>query len=107
MLKYLGTVALGGALSVFSGAADAMQCGDRQNFVDRLQAKYSETLTGRGLQEIQNGSAIVEVWSSPETGTFTVLLTNAYGQTCIVAAGTHWNPQAAVGISTKPKGTAS
>ena len=76
------------AISAVMTPAYAAQCGPRDAVVDKLSSKYSEKLTAGGLQKTKKAAAVVEVWASPETGTFTVLMTNANGTTCIVAAGT-------------------
>jgi len=34
--------------------------------------------------------SILEVWSSPETGTLTALLTDTNGNSCVVASGNNW-----------------
>jgi hypothetical protein len=66
----------------------AISCADRDRVVERLQTKFSESLTVGGLQKTQNALSVMEIWASYETGTYTVLLTNPNGITCIVAAGT-------------------
>ncbi|MFY0595130.1 MAG: hypothetical protein JXQ85_01745 [Cognatishimia sp.] len=68
--------------------AQASNCALRDQVVDRLQSKYSETLTAGGLQGTQSIQTMVEVWASEKTGTFTVILTNPQGVSCIVATGT-------------------
>ena len=79
------------AILCFSAAqAMAENCADRAQVVDRLQGEFSEQLTAGGLQGKQNAQAVVEVWASPETGTFTVMMTNAEGISCIMATGTDW-----------------
>lgn len=66
----------------------AANCAMRDTVVHRLQHKYSEALSAGGFQH--NAQTMIEVWSSPETGTFTVIVTNSNGVSCIVAAGTGW-----------------
>lgn len=75
------------ALSALPAAAkDA--CAERDVVIEGLQNKFSEELTAGGLQTTQPSQMMVEVWSSPDTGTFTILMTRPDGTTCIVAAGT-------------------
>ncbi|MDA5092929.1 hypothetical protein O2N63_02420 [Aliiroseovarius sp. KMU-50] len=70
-------------------AAHAMpSCAPRIDLVEKLSAQYSEGLVGGGLQSQKE---LLEVWSSPETGSFTILVTNANGVSCIVAAGKNWH----------------
>ncbi|CUI40276.1 hypothetical protein [Cognatishimia activa] len=68
--------------------AHANNCALRDKVVDRLQTKYSESLTAGGLQGSKNVQTMVEVWASEKTGTFTVILTNPQGISCVVATGT-------------------
>ena len=69
----------------------------RDIVVERLQSKYAEAMVAGGLQgSHDNKMAMLEVWSSEKTGTFTVIMTNAQGLSCILAAGTDWFQQEAV-----------
>lgn len=63
-------------------------CGAREAMVDRLASVYSEELTAAGLQGRDGDQRVLEIWASERTGTFTVLLTTAAGESCIVASGT-------------------
>ncbi len=76
------------ALALTGQQALAANCASRDALVSRLESQYSEQLTARGLQ---SANTLMEVFASNESGTFTVLLTNAMGVSCIVAAGTDWN----------------
>ncbi|MEM8825260.1 MAG: hypothetical protein AAGF30_16760 [Pseudomonadota bacterium] len=67
--------------------AQTPNCGPRPAVVEALSGSYAETFSGGG---IQNDEAVFEVWVSPETGTWTILRTNAAGISCIMAAGTGW-----------------
>lgn len=62
-------------------------CAPRDSLVDKLASAYSESRQGAGLK---TGTQILEIWTSAETGTWTVLITRADGVSCIVASGTHW-----------------
>jgi len=73
-----------------AAVAQAAECGQRDQVVERLASRYSERLTAGGLQETDSTQSVIEVWASTETGTFTVLLTNPDGIACIVAAGTNF-----------------
>lgn len=78
------------AASCLVTPAFASSCADRTLVVDRLKSKYAEQLTASGLQYGAEADALVEIWTSPDTGTFTVLVTLANGTTCILAAGTNF-----------------
>jgi hypothetical protein len=62
-------------------------CAARDALVGRLEAGYGEEFTGGGLQ---NARRIIEVWASEEQGTWTILITTADGQSCVMATGTDW-----------------
>ncbi len=67
-------------------AQNAVPCGDRTNLITMLDGKYQEGLSGFGV----SGSAnLVEVYVS-EKGSFTVVMTNAKGVSCVIAAGESW-----------------
>ncbi len=70
--------------------ADQAPCAERDRVVDRLESHYSEIHAGSGLQARQDTQALVEVWASRETGTFTVMLTTPDGVSCVLATGTDW-----------------
>lgn len=65
----------------------AGSCGDREDMTRKLESGYSERLTAGGLQKSRPQATVIEVWSSDETGTFTVLVTHANGISCVVATG--------------------
>ena len=69
------------------GGQARVACAPRAALVDKLSSAYSETREGAGLR---TGTQILEIWTSAETGTWTVLITRADGLSCIVASGTHW-----------------
>ena len=98
--------AVGAALGAFGFSAPAMaaNCADRDTVVERLASHYEESFTAGGLQTVQNKQTLVEVWSSEETGTFTVILTTPEGMACIVATGTDWYQ---AHLLAEPEGTES
>lgn len=88
MFKRLMTAGLLFGMLAAAPPAHASNCAKRADVVERLENKYSEALTAGGLQGNKNIQTMVEVWASEKTGTFTVILTNAQGVSCIVATGT-------------------
>jgi len=52
--------------------------------VEHLEAKYGEIIVARMVQ--QNGS-LLEITASPNTGTYSILLTRPGGTTCAVSVG--------------------
>lgn len=104
MFKRLLALSLTFGMAALAPPAHAVSCAQRDTVVERLKTKFSEQLTVGGLQGSQNtAQSVVEIWASDETGTFTVLLTNAYGVSCIVAAGTDYFEAEPV---PEPEGTA-
>ena len=90
MVRQFLAVGIFMAVMITSIPAQAAGCAMRDQVVERLKTRYSESLTGGGLQASKNAQTIVEVWSSRETGTFTVILTTPEGMACVVATGTDW-----------------
>lgn len=68
-------------------------CADRTRVVQSLESSYGESFAGGG---VQSAKQIIEVWFSEEKGTWTILMTRANGQTCIMASGTNWRDGATV-----------
>ena len=107
MLRHLRSLAFGTAALLATSQAVAANCAPRDTIIERLQGKYTETLAGRGLQEARSQTVVLEVWASNDTGTFTVLMTNAQGISCVMAAGTHWFEEPEATVAEIPKGTPS
>jgi len=72
-------------LILIAEVGNAGNCALRESVVNKLESRYSEKLLVRGLQS-QN--SLMEIFASADTGTFTVLITNPEGISCIVSAGT-------------------
>ncbi len=90
MFRRLIALGLGLGAVVTAIPAHAQDCAERAQVVSRLQQDYFEELTAGGLNASETDTTVIEVWSSPQTGTFTVMSTNADGLTCIIATGTDW-----------------
>ncbi|MGC3938036.1 hypothetical protein ACOTTU_09510 [Roseobacter sp. EG26] len=88
MVKHLIVACLTIGMAGIPPPAAAANCGPREAVIEKLKSKYAEHFTAGGLQTTRTSQTIVEIWSSPDTGTFTVLLTNPNGVSCVVAAGT-------------------
>lgn len=67
-----------------AGPASAQNCAPRDMVINRLAAKYGESRQSMGLGA---NNAVVEVFASPETGTWTITVTSVHGVTCLVASG--------------------
>jgi len=89
MFKRLVTTALVFGAAALAPPADAqtLRCLPRNALIEKLEDRYGETLVGGGLQTAQQ---LLEIWSSAETGSFTVFFTRPNGMSCIVATGEDW-----------------
>ncbi len=67
-----------------------LPCHDYQKIVETLGKRYGETPTSLGLQT--NGH-VLQVFTSPESGSWTILSVAPTGVGCIVAAGKNWHEQ--------------
>ena len=71
---------IAGPASAQSGA----NCAPRDMVVERLAAKYGEVRQSMGLGA---NNAVVEVFASDVSGSWTITVTTANGLTCLVASG--------------------
>lgn len=62
-------------------------CAERTVIVERLTKGFHESYQGAGLQ---SATSLVEIWSSDETGSWTMLLSKADGTSCVIASGMNW-----------------
>lgn len=67
----------------------ARQCGPRDQVVERLNQKYGETRRSIGLA---GAGAVMEVYASDDTGSWTITVTLPDGRMCLVAAGHGFEP---------------
>ncbi|WP_255564168.1 hypothetical protein [Mameliella sp. CS4] len=65
-------------------AQDLRHCAPRDQVIDRLATKYGETRQSMGLGA---NNAVMEVFASIESGSWTITVTMANGITCLVASG--------------------
>jgi hypothetical protein len=72
--------------SLASSAEAQGRCGPHDEIVKVLNGKYKENRRALGLI---NEKAVMEVYISPK-GTWTMLVTDQRGLTCILAAGDAW-----------------
>ncbi|MDK3073384.1 hypothetical protein QO034_09705 [Sedimentitalea sp. JM2-8] len=59
-------------------------CAPREAVIERLASGYGETRQSIGLG---SQGAVVEIFASTETGTWTITVTTPNGTTCLVASG--------------------
>ncbi|WP_166417038.1 hypothetical protein [Cochlodiniinecator piscidefendens] len=65
-------------------AQDPRNCAPRNVILERLADNYGETRQSIGLGR---NNAVIEVFASTETGTWTITVTLPNGMTCMIAAG--------------------
>ncbi len=73
-----------------SAASAAVPCGQRVTIVEWLAAKYKEEPVATG---ISSKGALIEVLSTEDGNTWTILLTAPNGTTCVVDTGQAWQPK--------------
>lgn len=88
MFKRLFGIALAFGMAATAPPAFAQNCAQRDHVIAKLQDGYAEELAFGGLQKSGSRQSVMEVWTSKETGSYTVLVTHANGMSCIVAVGT-------------------
>ena len=73
------------ALCVTTPSVAQVLCGDRKTIVEGLEKEYGETRRTVGL--LQQGRGVVETYASVKTGSWTILVTDTRGKSCLLAAG--------------------
>ena len=92
--RVLRTFAAAFALLLTAQAANAQQvCAMRDTAVVQLEKQFDEQVAGQGLAA--NGKLMLELFVS-ETGSWTVLVSEPNGHTCILASGKAWQGVARV-----------
>jgi hypothetical protein len=87
MFRFAASAAVLVVAVALPSAASAQACGDREELVARLGSVHAERLVAAGIQDENH---IVEVWTTEDGNTWTILLTRADGLSCIVGAGNAW-----------------
>lgn len=90
----VGVVLLTLALAALAPAAqaqDTASCAPRDRVVERLAATYGETRRSMGLGA---NNALVEVFASDDSGSWTITVTLPSGLTCLVASGQSYETMA-------------
>ncbi|MEM1276684.1 MAG: hypothetical protein AAGH74_09165 [Pseudomonadota bacterium] len=87
----LASAALGAAITLTPKGADAqgMVCGARAQIIKQLADRYGEAALSRG---VARGSGIVETYVNPASGSWTIVVTNTKGMSCLMAAGEAFEP---------------
>ena len=80
-------VLAGVQLASVTADAASPQCGPRTALLDQLAKQYKEAPTAVGLS---NSGALVEVLTSTDGTTWTILVTGPDGTSCLAVAGQEW-----------------
>ena len=80
-------LSIGDASAEVPSAVARALCHDYKELVTQLGSKYEEAPVSIGVQS--NGH-LLQVFSSPRNGTWTILSISPEGQGCVVAAGRGW-----------------
>lgn len=86
-MKILILAAMAVPSALLAGPAAAQNgpnCGPRELVVERLASRFGETRQSMGLGA---NNAVVEVFASEESGSWTITVTSPAGLTCLVASG--------------------
>ncbi len=75
------------AFLVSSVATAQVYCGQRDKVVELLAEKYKETPIATGVSS--NGS-LIEVLSTHDGDTWTLIVTSSDGNSCLIASGQGW-----------------
>lgn len=85
----LVAVSVIGFITILSHSAAAQQpaCTSRSDVISHLSKKYSENPVAIGLA---NNGGVIEVLSSKQGASWTIVITMPNGMTCMIAAGENW-----------------
>ncbi len=92
------TVVAAAFFMLASPAVGQTLCGKHSDIIARLAARYAET---PHFIAVTDGNWMAEILISKGGATWTLVITNAMGTSCITATGKNWRP-----VKPKPEGTA-
>jgi hypothetical protein len=77
------------ALPLPAMAASPMACSKRADVLNQLGSKYKEAPSAVGLA---NNGGLIEVLTSDDGSTWTIIVSMPNGTSCLLAAGENWQP---------------
>ncbi|MEO1308019.1 MAG: hypothetical protein AAFV38_08845 [Pseudomonadota bacterium] len=91
MLKYsIIASSLVALFSVTSATAQSITwCGPRTEVVHKVETQFGESRRGMGMR---GEGSIMELFTSDERGTWSLIRTYTSGESCIIAVGQDWTP---------------
>lgn len=97
LVRTLGTSAL--ALAVLVGiqtpASAQSVCLSHDDIMEMLDTRYSEARVAAG---VASGGKLIEVFSTGDGGTWTIVITSPGGTSCIMATGEAWQAKKEVAL---------
>ncbi|WP_282609430.1 hypothetical protein [Pelagibius sp. Alg239-R121] len=97
------TLGLSLAIATTIAATPALaqsQCDSRDKILATLAKKYSEAPVAVGLT---SKGGLVEVLSTGDGNTWTIIMSTPDGKSCLVAAGEGWREKEAVALNADPE----
>jgi hypothetical protein len=82
-------------LAVASPAMAAPKCLPHTDIAKLLDARYSE---GRVAGGVANGGGLIEVFSTGDGATWTIVVTNPQGVSCVLSAGEDWHSKSKLAL---------
>ena len=70
-------------------AGNNMACSERADVLTQLGSKYKEAPSAIGLA---NNGGLIEVLTSDDGSTWTIIVSMPNGTSCLLAAGENWQP---------------
>ena len=64
-------------------------CDDRKTLIEKLERNFGAERQGRGMR---GPGTIIELWTIPSTGEWTLVQSYTDGRSCVVAMGEEWEP---------------
>lgn len=85
-MRLIALIVLGVILSFPAWGQASLQCASREHVVDWLKREYDEVPVARGTVK----GNLVELFTSPDGNTWTIIATRPNGAACPVASGDGW-----------------
>ena len=98
-MRFIAAVLVAAFFMAGSPALADVVCNPRSAFVENLKEKYDEQPLAFGLT---NDGRVIEIFAMSDGKTWTMLITDARGISCVVTSGENW--QNAVPKLLKPTG---
>ncbi len=95
MKRTISALLVSASVVLPSAASAQAMCAARSDLLTNLKGQFSEAPVAIGLT---NTGGVVEVLASPEGDTWTIIVTDPQGTSCLMAAGAYWQAALKVAI---------